>query len=224
MASAKKSKHWQLACLLGIFCTDKVATVVRDNLPGIQSTTTAHSIAELIVNAVDHPHEMFPSHSIFSLTKKNFNALKELTAGAARAYMRENKFFVAKQLPRLRLKNKANTTLSKRWLMEKLRKMTIRSARTFGKKNIWRVFTRFRNKALVQDGKKSFRAMKDWNSFMLTGPGSRRLLNAYSGDPRKFADSNESAAAFLHFSQYQAETRPMYVAHVSRPMWPMRRA
>jgi hypothetical protein len=74
--------------------------------------------------------------------------------------------------------------------------MDVRSAQTFGKKNIWRVFTRFRQKSFC--GK--FCVKYDWNKFMLTGPGSRRFLNIYTSDPKHFADASESDGAFLHFS------------------------
>ena len=81
-----------------------------------------------------------------------------------------------------------------------------------GKKNIWCIFTRFRNRQ--SSGQKSYRAKGEWNAYMLTGPGSRRFLNAWAADPKKFADTSESKGAPLHFSSLLRKCFQAYVSQL----------
>ena len=81
-----------------------------------------------------------------------------------------------------------------------------------GKKNIWCIFTRFQNRQ--SSGQKSYRAKGEWNAYMLTGPGSRRFLNAWAADPKKFADTSESKGAPLHFSSLLRKCFQAYVSQL----------
>ena len=81
-----------------------------------------------------------------------------------------------------------------------------------GKKNIWCIFTRFQNRQ--SSGQKSYRAKGEWNAYMLTGPGSRRFLNAWTADAKKFADTSESKGAPLHFSSLLRKCFQAYVSQL----------
>eukprot|EP00930_Biecheleria_cincta_P014773 TRINITY_DN12569_c0_g2_i2.p1 TRINITY_DN12569_c0_g2~~TRINITY_DN12569_c0_g2_i2.p1 ORF type:complete len:290 (+),score=26.27 TRINITY_DN12569_c0_g2_i2:492-1361(+) len=132
MATMPKKKQWQMAYIFGVFCTKPVADAVERKLEEVKSETVYQKIAELIMDSVSHPAEMFPVHSIFSATIHR--KLVQQTVADAKATMRDNGFYVPTRMPRLRLRDAGNHTRSKLNVMTQLRSMKMRSTKTFGKK------------------------------------------------------------------------------------------
>ena len=85
MKVAPRKKRWQLAYVMGIFCTRDAAVAIETCWEELGRKRSNLDAAATIIDHVAHPHLLFLSHSIFSLTKKNI--LKAMPVADARGYM-----------------------------------------------------------------------------------------------------------------------------------------
>ena len=190
-----KSRLWQFSYIMSVYLTKDVAEAMQNNRARVLRGKTTHAIAQVVMDKVEHPKNMWPIISVFG--HKIHNTLKSMIKEEAENHMQANGYFLTKHVPRLALRDKKNRSFRKTTLMQNLRGMKVRSAGTFTKKNAFRIFTRYRDRRAAG----STDSRGEWNSIALTGPGARRFLNLHTGRAAKAKDKNESEAACTEFSK-----------------------